>query len=235
MTDDVSFVSVMYKDDTMSEKAKKLARKFKRRIRHQQLYQEVSEITPLLSRVSEIKRGKMMNPELSEPFTKLDDDSGVDNCATNPWKVPVDSNLIMFFLRWPITFTLWCTIPDSKRFKSFYLLTFINCVLWIGCISYFVVYISTNVGEFLSLRNYFWLLMNLLSVLDSVMGLTFLAAGTSLPEAVSSVIVTAQGYGSMGISNSIGSNTFDILLCLGLPWFIKTLIVPTISGQPWVR
>ena len=69
---------------------------------------------------------------------------------------------------------------------------------------------------------------------DSVMGLTFLAAGTSLPEAVSSVIVTAQGYGSMGISNSLGSNTFDILLCLGLPWLIKTLIAPTISGQPWV-
>lgn len=66
------------------------------------------------------------------------------------------------------------------------------------------------------------------------MGLTFLAAGTSVPEAVSSVIVTAQGYGSLGISNSIGSNTFDILLCLGLPWLIKTLILPTISGQPWV-
>jgi solute carrier family 24 (sodium/potassium/calcium exchanger), member 4 len=67
------------------------------------------------------------------------------------------------------------------------------------------------------------------------MGLTFLAAGTSVPEAVSSVIVTAQGHGSMGISNSIGSNTFDILLCLGLPWLIKTLIAPTVAGQPWVR
>lgn len=63
------------------------------------------------------------------------------------------------------------------------------------------------------------------------MGMTFLAAGTSLPEAVSSVIMTAQGHGSMGISNSIGSNIFDILLCLGLPWMIKTLLVP---GRPWV-
>lgn len=67
------------------------------------------------------------------------------------------------------------------------------------------------------------------------MGMTFLAAGTSVPEAVSSVVVTAQGYGSMGISNSIGSNTFDILLCLGLPWLIKTLIVPSSSGQTWVK
>lgn len=34
-----------------------------------------------------------------------------------------------------------------------------------------------------------------LNIPDSVMGLTFLAAGTSVPEAVSSVIVTNQGNG----------------------------------------
>lgn len=38
----------------------------------------------------------------------------------------------------------------------------------------------------------------------------------------------------MGISNSIGSNTFDILLCLGLPWFIKATWMPTIPGKRWV-
>jgi len=29
----------------------------------------------------------------------------------------------------------------------------------------------------------------------------------------------------MGISNSLGSNTFDILLCLGLPWLIKSSLL----------
>lgn len=72
------------------------------------------------------------------------------------------------------------------------------------------------------------------NVPDSVMGLTFLAAGTSLPEAVSSVIVTNQGHGAMGISSSISSNTFDILLCLGIPWFLKAYFVPDIAGQHWV-
>lgn len=66
------------------------------------------------------------------------------------------------------------------------------------------------------------------------MGLTFLAAGTSVPEAVSSVIVTNLGHGGMGISNSIGSNTFDILLCLGLPWLIKAYFLPAKSGEYWV-
>ncbi|GLG94218.1 Putative sodium/potassium/calcium exchanger CG1090 [Gryllus bimaculatus] len=38
----------------------------------------------------------------------------------------------------------------------------------------------------------------------------------------------------MGISNSIGSNTFDILLCLGLPWLIKASFLPTTAGQHFV-
>lgn len=73
-----------------------------------------------------------------------------------------------------------------------------------------------------------------INIPDSVMGLTFLAAGTSVPEAVSSVIVTNQGHGAMGISNSIGSNTFDILLCLGLPWFVKAYFLPAVADEPWV-
>ncbi len=39
----------------------------------------------------------------------------------------------------------------------------------------------------------------------------------------------------MGISNSIGSNTFDILLCLGLPWFIKASFLPTEVGHHYVN
>jgi hypothetical protein len=33
------------------------------------------------------------------------------------------------------------------------------------------------------------------------------------------------GYGDMGVSNAVGSNVFDILVCLGLPWFLKTGII----------
>jgi len=29
----------------------------------------------------------------------------------------------------------------------------------------------------------------------------------------------------MAVSNAVGSNVFDILLCLGLPWFIQTTLV----------
>ena len=50
-----------------------------------------------------------------------------------------------------------------------------------------------------------------------------LAVGTGLPEIVSGIIVTRKGKGDMAISNSIGSNIFDILICLALPWFISTV------------
>jgi len=45
-----------------------------------------------------------------------------------------------------------------------------------------------------------------------VMGLTFLAAGTSIPDLITSVIVAKKGYGDMAVSSSIGSNIFDITI-----------------------
>lgn len=33
------------------------------------------------------------------------------------------------------------------------------------------------------------------------------------------------GYADMAVSNAIGSNIFDILICLGIPWFLQTAIV----------
>jgi sodium/potassium/calcium exchanger 2 len=50
------------------------------------------------------------------------------------------------------------------------------------------------------------------------MGLTFLAAGTSVPDLLTSVIVARQGHGDMAVSSSIGSNIFDVLVGLPLPW-----------------
>ena len=60
---------------------------------------------------------------------------------------------------------------------------------------------------------------------DTVMGLTFIAAGVSVPDALGGVSVVKEGHGDMAISNAIGSNVFDILMCLGLPWFLKTCVI----------
>ena len=57
-----------------------------------------------------------------------------------------------------------------------------------------------------------------------VMGLTFLAAGTSVPDLLTSVIVARQGHGDMAVSSSIGSNIFDVLVGLPIPWLTYTLV-----------
>ena len=53
-----------------------------------------------------------------------------------------------------------------------------------------------------------------------IMGLTFLAAGTSVPDLLTSVIVARMGEGDMAVSSSIGSNIFDICFGLPVPWLL---------------
>ncbi|GBC62051.1 hypothetical protein DENIS_3014 [Desulfonema ishimotonii] len=58
-----------------------------------------------------------------------------------------------------------------------------------------------------------------------VVALTLLAGGTSAPDLISSVVVARQGRGSMAVANAIGSNIFDILVGLGLPWLLAILFM----------
>lgn len=52
-------------------------------------------------------------------------------------------------------------------------------------------------------------------VSDVVIGLTIVAAGTSLPELAASVIATMRGQREMAIGNVLGSNVFNLTLILG--------------------
>ncbi len=52
-------------------------------------------------------------------------------------------------------------------------------------------------------------------VSDLVIGLTIVAIGTSLPELATSAIAAWKGHGDLAIGNVVGSNIFNIILCLG--------------------
>ena len=54
-----------------------------------------------------------------------------------------------------------------------------------------------------------------LGVSQSVIGLTIVAGGTSLPELATSVVAAYKGQSAIAIGNVIGSNVFNILLILG--------------------
>ena len=62
------------------------------------------------------------------------------------------------------------------------------------------------------------------------MSLTLVAAGVSVQDALSGIAVVKEGLGDMAVSNAIGSNIFDVLICLGAPWLIKTLFLQ--PGEP---
>ena len=59
-----------------------------------------------------------------------------------------------------------------------------------------------------------------LAIPPVLVALTLLAGGTSVPDMIASVVVAKQGRGDMAVANAVGSNIFDILIGLGLPWLI---------------
>jgi len=55
-----------------------------------------------------------------------------------------------------------------------------------------------------------------LKISEKIIGLTIVAAGTSLPELVTSVVAALKGKTDMAIGNIIGSNIFNVFLILGV-------------------
>jgi cation:H+ antiporter len=55
-----------------------------------------------------------------------------------------------------------------------------------------------------------------MGVSDVVIGLTIVAAGTSMPEVAASLAAAIKGERDIAVGNVVGSNTFNILGCLGL-------------------
>jgi Ca2+/Na+ antiporter len=63
-------------------------------------------------------------------------------------------------------------------------------------------------------------LAELLDIPDAVIGFTVSAAGTSLPNYIASKVAASEGFGNQAVSNAFGSNTFNLMIGLGLPWLL---------------
>ncbi|XP_076035497.1 sodium/potassium/calcium exchanger Nckx30C-like isoform X2 [Oratosquilla oratoria] len=124
----------------------------------------------------------------------------------------------------PLIIPLWLTLPDTRtpRGKQFFFITFIGSILWIAAFSYLMVWWATIVGQ-------------TIYITPEVMGLTILAAGTSVPDLITSVIVARKGFGDMAVSSSVGSNIFDVCVGLPVPWMLfalKELIKNFLHDRP---
>ncbi|KAI8420368.1 hypothetical protein MSG28_008885 [Choristoneura fumiferana] len=120
---------------------------------------------------------------------------------------------LTYLLVAPIVFPLWISLPDTRtpRGKNLFPVTFVGSIIWIAFFSYLMVWWANVAGA-------------TARVPPEVMGLTILAAGTSVPDLITSVIVARKGFGDMAVSSSVGSNIFDVTVGLPLPWLLYGLI-----------
>jgi len=110
------------------------------------------------------------------------------------------------------------TVPDVRRYGrgtlKWAIAEFGLSIGWIGVFSVCLVDWATMIGD-------------LFNIPTIVMGVTVLAAGTSIPDLLSSIIVAKRGFGDMAVSSSVGSNIFDVLFCLPVPWFLFAVVNDT--------
>jgi len=114
---------------------------------------------------------------------------------------------VFFVTTLPIVVTLSFTVPDVRRpgRDRFYVLAFVNAICWVAVFTYLMVWFASITADAFGMS-------------VTLMGLTVLAVGTSVPDFITSVIVAKQGKGDMAVSSSIGSNIFDIMVGLPIPW-----------------
>lgn len=84
--------------------------------------------------------------------------------------------MIMMCLSKPLELALWATVPDCsiEGKEKYFMATFAMSIFWIGFLSFIMVDFSTRIGC-------------VLGIPGLLMGLVFIAAGTSVPDALSSV------------------------------------------------
>jgi len=100
------------------------------------------------------------------------------------------------------------------------------------------------VGLFLLVQGSNWLVeaaisfANSMDVSELVIGLTIIAAGTSMPEVATSILATIRGQRDIAVGNVIGSSTFNILGVLGFTGIVapaSLVVAPSVlTFDMWV-
>lgn len=113
--------------------------------------------------------------------------------------------------------------PNLSKKPGLYTITFSLSILFIIILSKFLV--DSGVG-----------FATVLGIPPVIIALTILAGGTSVPDLLASLIVAKKWQADMAVANAVGSNIFDILICLGLPWMIAIAWTgkPIMVGTEWL-
>lgn len=168
----------------------------------------------ILSRCGTGKSPKVQSsPDDATEVEKQDEEEEEEdeNIFSIPEK-PLDK--VVWALNFPLEVLFYFTIPncEEEEMKKYYLVSFTSCIIWMATLSFVMVTLASRIGC-------------LIGISSVVMGMTILAAGTSVPDALASMAVARKGMADMAIANAVGSNVFDILLGLGIPWALAEVIL----------
>jgi Ca2+/Na+ antiporter len=135
---------------------------------------------------------------------------------------------------------LWATVIDSneEKWRKYYWLTFFSSIVWLGIFVFLMLHMAEAAAEILHINPTVmgltfcagWLCVIVLALLcitrvwPCILSQCSLAAGTSAPDALATIYVAREGQGTMAIANALGSNIFDILFGLGLPFLVSTIV-----------
>ncbi len=152
---------------------------------------------------------EVKNTEIPQPLASVEKEVEAQRGIPRKNLLVITRKLIGY----PIDATLGL-LPDVEKKQSWTIPVFLISLSVIGYACYWLVIAAEQ----------FALLLN---IPPAIVALTILAGGSSIPEMVSSAVVSRQGRGDMAIANAIGSNIFDILMSLGLPVLIFILVKGT--------
>lgn len=115
-------------------------------------------------------------------------------------------------------------IKEMKTSKSIFyiILGAIGIVLGGEAVVFGSKNIAYGIGDLASLNK---------DLVESLVGLTIVAVGTSLPELVTSVVAAKKGENEIALGNVIGSNIFNILFVIGIAATVNPL---TVGNQIWI-
>lgn len=115
-------------------------------------------------------------------------------------------------------------IEEFTTFKSilYIILGAVGVVLGGEAVVYGAKNIAYGIGDLASLNK---------DLVESLVGLTIVAVGTSLPELVTSIVAAKKGQNEIALGNVIGSNIFNILFVIGISATVNPI---TVGNQIWV-
>mmetsp|Transcript_45480 Transcript_45480/g.131677 ORF Transcript_45480/g.131677 Transcript_45480/m.131677 type:complete len:611 (-) Transcript_45480:215-2047(-) len=175
------------------------------------------ELTNVVPAMSDAPAPAAKHPKNNQKLEEVEDEDenkedDEDDDKPLSFYPPEDGNkkdMVYWVLTVPIVFILVLTVPDVRRdgWRKYYPLTFVMSILWIAMFTWAMVWFCGVIGTTAGIS-------------DSILGMTIIAAGTSVPDMLTSMIVAREGHGDMAVSSSIGSNIFDVTVGLPVPWLI---------------